>query len=174
VRIARLRLLQATEEDAAAIAALRSAVARELTSMHGTGHWSSEVREKGVQQGIATSFVGIARDDTGAIIGTLRLATKKPWAIDVSYFTPCTRPLYLTDMAVRPDLQGHGLGRRLLIEARRLTAGWPADAIRLDAYDAAAGAGGFYARCGFEERGRVTYRGCPLIYYESLVRVRDC
>jgi hypothetical protein len=43
---------------------------------------------------------------------------------------------------------------------------WPADVVRLDSYDATAGAGGFYARCGFDERGRVVYRGTPLLYLE--------
>ena len=46
---------------------------------------------------------------------------------------------------------------------------WPADSIRLDAYDADAGAGRFYARCGFLERGRVVYKGDPLVYYELLL-----
>jgi hypothetical protein len=31
------------------------------------------------------------------------------------------------------------------------------------------GPGGFYVRCGFAERGRVTYKGNPLIYYERLL-----
>jgi hypothetical protein len=44
------------------------------------------------------------------------------------------------------------------------------DAIRLDAYDAEAGAGPFYARCGFREVGRVLYRSTPLVYYERLLR----
>ena len=39
----------------------------------------------------------------------------------------------------------------------------------LDAYDAEAGAGGFYARSGFAERGHLVYRGNPLIYYERLL-----
>ncbi len=46
---------------------------------------------------------------------------------------------------------------------------WPADSIRLDAYDADAGAGWFYAKCGFQERGRVVYKGDPLVYYEFLL-----
>jgi len=46
---------------------------------------------------------------------------------------------------------------------------WPGDAIRLDAYDADAGAGGFYSNCGFREVGRVNYRGTPLVYYELLL-----
>ena len=45
----------------------------------------------------------------------------------------------------------------------------PAHAIRLDAYDSPAGAGDFYTKCGFRERGRVVYRGDPLIYYELLL-----
>jgi hypothetical protein len=43
---------------------------------------------------------------------------------------------------------------------------WPADAIRLDACDTPAGAGGFYPKCGYTEVGRVRYEGTPLIYYE--------
>jgi len=70
---------------------------------------------------------------------------------------------------VSPDVQGQGLGRRCLDEARAIAKAWPADAIFLDAYDTAAGAGEFYRKCGFREVGRVTYRGTPLIYYEWLV-----
>src|SRR6185503_20170610 len=104
------------------------------------------------------------------IYTVLRLAPKKPWAIDVSYFTKVRRPLYLTGMAVSVAHQGKGLGRLALADARAVAEAWPADAIRLDAYDADAGAGSFYAACGFEERGRVVYRGTPLIYYELLLR----
>src|ERR1035437_7340522 len=34
-------------------------------------------------------------------------------------------------------------------EVERIAKAWPADAIRLDAYDAEAGAGPFYASCGW-------------------------
>jgi GNAT superfamily N-acetyltransferase len=71
-------------------------------------------------------------------------------------------------MAVIPDRQRQGIGRFCLEEARRIAEAWPADAIRLDAYDAKAGGGGFYERCGWTEKGRVSYRGVPLIYYELI------
>ncbi|HEX6899762.1 MAG TPA: GNAT family N-acetyltransferase [Thermoanaerobaculia bacterium] len=103
------------------------------------------------------------------IVATLTLATKKPWAIDLSYFTPVRKALYLLDMAVAPARQRQGIGRLLLEEARRVAENWPVEAIRLDAYDAAAGAGEFYARCGYQEVGRRAYRGTPLIYYEHLL-----
>lgn len=99
----------------------------------------------------------------------LRLATKKPWAIDVSYFTPVKRPLYLTGMAVSVAHQSQGLGRQALEDAERIAREWPAGAIRLDAWDAAAGSGGFYDKCGYRKRGHVVYKGTPLIYYERLV-----
>jgi hypothetical protein len=45
----------------------------------------------------------------------------------------------------------------------------PSDAIRLDAYDGAVGAGAFYARYGFREMGRAAYKGTRLIYFELLL-----
>jgi GNAT superfamily N-acetyltransferase len=159
----------ASAADAAAIARLRTAVADRLTRDFGRGHWSSAVSEKGVRRGIEISRVVVARRGTDAdaeIVGTLRLEKKKPWAIDPAYFTAAKRPIYLLDMAVEPDRQRQGLGRLLCDEARRVVATWPGDAIRLDAYDASAGAGPFYAKCGFREVGRVAYRGVPLVYFE--------
>jgi GNAT superfamily N-acetyltransferase len=103
------------------------------------------------------------------IVTVLRLATKKPWAIDVAYFTPVKRPLYLTGMAVSVAHQGQGLGRLALADACAVARAWPADAIRLDAYDAEAGAGRFYTKCGCTERGHVVYKGTPLVYYELLL-----
>ena len=166
------RFERATIEDVPALVALRTAVAHDLTARHGLGHWSTAISESGVRRGVTHSLVVVARGQDDSVMATLRLGTTKPWAIDVTYFTPCARPLYLTDMAVHPSLQSRGIGRRSLLEARRLATEWPADAIRLDAYDAEAGAGGFYARCGFREVARVVYRNSPLIYYELMLGSR--
>ena len=159
---------RALESDAAELARLRTAVADRLTEAHGPGHWSLPVSEKGVLRGIQTSHVVVARSNS-TIVGTLRLATKRPWAIDAAYFAPVHRPLYLVDMAVLPETQREGIGRRLCDEAKRIGRVWPADALRLDAYDHAAGAGEFYVKCGFREVGRATYRKVPLIYYECIL-----
>ena len=161
----------ATESDAAALAALHVAVAGDLTRRFGPGHWSSAQTEKGVLRELRRprfSRILMARASR-RIIGTLRLATKKPWAIDTAYFTPASRPLYLTGMAIHPDFQRQGIGRLLMKEAEAVARAWPADAIRLDAYDATAGAGGFYAQCGLREVARVTYKNNPLVYFEMLL-----
>ncbi len=163
-----VRLAEARAEDAAAIAELHTTVADRLTQEFGRGHWSSHVSEKGVLLALRTSRVFVARDGA-KVVGSLRLATTKPWAIDKSYFTRCERPLYLTAMAVAPPLQRSGYGRAMLDDAKRIARAWPGDAIRLDAYDTAAGAGEFYAKCGFREVGRATYRATPLIYYELIL-----
>ena len=72
-------------------------------------------------------------------------------------------------MAVIPSMQRQGIGRQLLDAAAKQAGLWPAHAIRLDAFDADAGAGSFYAKCGFQEVGRVTYRKAPLIYFEQIL-----
>jgi GNAT superfamily N-acetyltransferase len=164
----RLTIGEGAPDDAAAIAALRNAAAARLTAIHGAGHWSGMVTARGVLSGMRGARLVVARR-SGAVVGTLSLSTRKPWAIDPSYFAPARRPLYLTDMAVHPDVQRRGIGRRLLAAAEAIARAWPADAIRLDAYDAPAGAEGFYAACGYREVGRVTYRGTPLVYHERVL-----
>jgi GNAT superfamily N-acetyltransferase len=164
----RFTLQPATTDDAAPLAALHNEVADHLTALHGRGAWSGHGTEKGALYAMRISRVYVARQRS-KIVATLRLATKKPWAIDISYFTACAKPLYLLAMAVAPAKQRQGIGRRCLEEARRLAKELKADAIRLDAFAGDAGAGGFYARCGCAETGRATYRNTPLIYYEILL-----
>jgi GNAT superfamily N-acetyltransferase len=154
--------------DAPVLAALHCAVAEDLTERYGRGPWSWRTTEKGVLLGMRRSRVLVARKG-GTIVGTLHLPTKKPWAIDVSYFTPVTKALYLIGMAVLPTMQRQGIGRQLIREAVKQARAWPADAIRLDAFDAEAGAGAFYAKCGFREVGRVVYRKAPLVYFELVL-----
>jgi GNAT superfamily N-acetyltransferase len=155
-------------EGAALVAELKRLASRDLTVRFGRGHWSGEATEHGVVAGLRQSQVWVARHDARDV-ATFRLSARKPWAIDAAYFGAAERPLYLTDMAVAPDAQRCGVGRRCLAEAVRIAGTWPADALRLDAYDAPAGAGPFYARCGFREVARVSYRGVPLVFYEQPV-----
>lgn len=154
--------------DAPEIAEIRAAAARDLTARYGDGPWSTAPSERGVLGDFRHADVWVVRDASD-IVATFRLATRKPWAIDTAYFTKSRRPLYLTNMAVLPELQRRGLGRLCLTHAEEVARSRPADVIRLDAYDAEAGAGPFYARCGFREVGRVVYRTTPLVYYERLL-----
>jgi GNAT superfamily N-acetyltransferase len=164
-----LKFRDATLADVPVIAALQNAAAGALTARFGEGHWSSLVTERGAALSQRHARVRVGSSGK-RVLTVLRLAPKKPWAIDVTYFTPVKRPLYLTGMAVSVAKQGCGLGRLALEDACTVARAWPADAVRLDAYDAEAGAGPFYATCGFQERGHVVYKGNPLVYYEFLLR----
>ena len=163
-----IKLHIASPAQAAAIAALRMTVAENLTARYGVGPWSSAGTEKGVRFDMRNSTV-YAATHRNKLIASLRLDTKKPWAIDRKYFSACQKPLYLLSMAVHPDLQRQGIGKLCIEEAKRIVKMQSGDAIRLDAYDAGAGAGEFYAKCGFREVGRATYRNAPLVYFEMLL-----
>jgi GNAT superfamily N-acetyltransferase len=149
---------------------VRIAAADRLTRDYGEGHWSAHTTEASVLRDIRVSRVVAART-AGAIVGTLTLQTRRPWAIDESYFTPCRKALYLINMAVAPDHQRSGVGSALLGEALRLACEFPANTIRLDAYEAAAGAGDFYRKCGYRNVGAKSYKGVPLLYFELLTGV---
>jgi GNAT superfamily N-acetyltransferase len=167
-RTPRVRIDLATADDIPGIVTVRVNAAEDLTARFGGGHWSGHASERGVAWDLRQGTILVARRGS-TIIGTLKIATRKPWAIDVTYFTPGKRPWYLTNMAVDPEWQGKGIGKRCVLEAVRLVRTWGGDAVRLDAYDAVAGAGPFYEKCGFTERGRVTYRITPLVYFEMIL-----
>lgn len=163
-----LKFSLGTEADVTGLVGLHAAVADELTRHYGQGVWSSKLGERSILHQLSRprfEKLLIARYGKN-MVGTLRLASKKPWAIDIAYFPPAERPLYLTSMAVHPRLQRTGIGRRLLREAETVARTWPSDAIRLAAFDNEAGAGGFYAKCGYREVGRAAYRTVPHIYFE--------
>lgn len=169
------KILLATEVDAAPLAALHKAVADHLTEQYGHGLWSSAPSERAVLTHLRRpkfSRTLIMRTES-RIMAALRLATKKPWAIDTKYFSTAKMPLYLTGMAVHPNFQRQRLGRLLLKEAEAVARAWPADTIRLDAFDSSAGAGPFYAKCGYREVARVAYKGNPLIYFELMLTTME-
>jgi ribosomal protein S18 acetylase RimI-like enzyme len=169
VAVERVKFGIARTGEAAAIAAILAAAGAHLTAQYGRGGWSRNPTEKGVLFHMRHGTVYVARKRNRPI-ATLVLVTKKPWAIDRSYFSPAKRPLYLIGMAVAPAEQRRGIGRLCIEGARTAAKKRPADAIFLDAFDAKAGAGEFYRKCGFREVGRVAYKGCPLIYFEMLLK----
>src|SRR5215212_8170871 len=95
VAAAPVKFRDATLDDVAVIAGLQNAAAGALTARFGAGPWSSLVSERAAALAQRHGRVRIGRDGKRSLT-VLRLAAKKPWSIDVSYFTPVRRPLYLT------------------------------------------------------------------------------
>lgn len=164
----RIKLQLATPHDVADLIALNARVVERLRTDFGEGYWVSKATERGTLFMMRRAKVYIARYRK-KLIARVNLTTRKPWAIDTKYFTPCARPLYVIGMSVDPSVQRSGVGRQCIEEAIRIAKAWPADAIRLDAWEEAVGAGEFYRKCGFREVGRATYRIAPLIYFEMLL-----
>ena len=105
----------------------------------------------------------------GEIVALTRMQTKKPWAFDLKYFKQVQMRSIWGTSRYSPMCQGQGFGTQLMAAAVDDARAWPADAVRTSAYDGAAGAGPFYAKCGFREMGRVTYRTTPMIYFEMIL-----
>jgi len=165
----RIELEQAGEADAAAIAALRHASARQLTQRYGHGAWSAtNASIGGVAMEARSGELFLARTE-GSVVASLRLSGRNPWLGDIGFFTSRTQPLYVTSMAVHPAVQRQGMGRAAVEAVFRLAAMRGNDAIRLDAFDAPAGAGGFYRKCGFRDVRRAQYFDTPLIWFERLL-----
>jgi GNAT superfamily N-acetyltransferase len=158
----------ATDADTAALVELRRVVDADQERRFGRDRWSTTISEKSVARGLRSSRVLVAEEQR-RIVGTLRMETKKPWAIDPRYFTPVAKAVYLHDVDVLPERQGSGIGRQLIERAKAVAREWPVDAIRLDAYDGRSGAGPFYRKCGFTEVGRAVYRSVPLVYFELVL-----
>jgi ribosomal protein S18 acetylase RimI-like enzyme len=154
-------------QDASQLVALRATVARDMNRQHGEGGWSAIPGKATVLRQIRASRVFVARL-ANDIVGTVRLTPAKSLVFDSSGFTPVSSALYVLGLAVAPAARHLGVGRRLMDAAKAAVPAWPADALWLDAYDSAVGAGPFYRRCGFREVRRATFNGVSLIYFEWL------
>lgn len=74
-------------------------------------------------------------------------------------------------LAVHPNYQGRGLGKRLLRFAESLAVEQGKSSIRLDVYTRNASALGMYSRAGYEQRGEVLFpfRKMPYMCFEKLL-----
>ena len=158
----------ATESDIPGLLKLRLAVDADQARRFGNDRWSTTITERSIARGLKSSRVLVARRH-GRIIAALRMETRKPWAIDLRYFTPVAKAVYLHDVDVDPLVQRSGVGRQLIERAKAVAQEWPVGAIRVDVYDGSSGGGPFYGKCGFTEVGRVVYRGVPLVYFEFVL-----
>ena len=154
--------------EARALATLRSAVARDMTRQFGEGHWSACPSKAEVVRQLRASHVLVARQGA-ELMGTVRLVRALPWAIDSSSFTSVAKPWYVLGLAVAPQCRGRGVGRELMEAVKDTARSRGAQALWLDAYEHAAGAGPFYLKCGFRKVGRTAQGDVPLNFFEWLV-----
>jgi GNAT superfamily N-acetyltransferase len=161
----------ATVADVGSLVALRTSVAQRMTERYGEGDWSALPSEAVVLRQLRASRILVARRDS-QIVGTVRLATAIQALFDSSAFTPVAHAVYVLGLAVAPEVQGQGIGRALMEAAKDVAVDSTADALWLDAFDHAAGAGKFYEMCGFRRVGGASRGAMRLGFYEWLCRSR--
>ena len=159
----------ARREDAAAVHAIRVAAADELTHRHGDGRWARVTPERILRKHIASKNVHVA--ECGEALATYALKRRRIGFYDPAWFAhPGDDAIYLTDMAVRPDIQRRGVGRAVMAAIDEFARSLGCGAVRFDAYDAAAGAGRFYEKCGYTCVHRGSVNGVGLEYFEKVLR----
>ncbi|MEE9253373.1 MAG: GNAT family N-acetyltransferase, partial [Pseudomonadales bacterium] len=103
----------------------------------------------------------------GGIVATFTLSPRQIGFYRKGWFAnPGDAALYLTNMAVRPEVQRRGIGRWIMGQIEDLARGSGCGAVRFDAYDADAGAGEFYQKCGYACVHRGSIGGTALQFYE--------
>jgi GNAT superfamily N-acetyltransferase len=162
-------LRKASADDIKLVRATLAAAAADLVTRFGPGHWSTVRSAESLRKYAGNGVLYIIEADSLAV-GALQLTTRKIGFYREEWFAPRQGTVgYLLDMAVHPDHQQRGIGRRSmeLVEGLAQLAGLRA--IRLDAYRGSVGAGTFYKKCGYASVHKGEMRGVPLEYFEKML-----
>lgn len=112
---------------------------------------------KSLRRRMRNMTVLVARDDSGAVIGTVAFSVQHGEG-------------HLRGMAVRPEQQGRGVGKQLLRIAERMLLSQHCRRVTLDTTVPLQRAMRFYERSGYRASGRVSeFFGMPLYQYEKLL-----
>jgi GNAT superfamily N-acetyltransferase len=135
----------------------------------GEGHWGVVLSLSGTRERAKLGELYVI-EDAGVPVATFVLNRRKPGWYHTAWFAdPKAESGYLTHLAVRPEGQRRGIGRYALAEAEALCRAAHLAALRFDAYQGAAGAGPFYAKCNYTLRHSNKFRGVGLDYYEKVL-----
>jgi GNAT superfamily N-acetyltransferase len=104
-----------------------------------------------------------------APVATFTLLREPPEYVDNDHWSAAGEPaVYVTRLAVRPDLQRQGIGRFCMEWIEQHAGATGARSIRLDAYTRHEGLPRFYRRLGYVERGTYEAFGAPLTCFEKI------
>jgi GNAT superfamily N-acetyltransferase len=164
-----LKLRQANLDDVKEIRSILAAAAADLTARFGQGHWSTVRTIETLQKYVNDGVLYVVEVDLTAV-AALRLTNRKIGFYRNDWFARPKDPAgYLMDMAVRPDHQRRGIGRRSMQLTEQLGRRAGLQTIRLDAYKGPAGAGEFYKKCGYALVHQGAFKGVALEYFEKLL-----
>ena len=153
--------------DARSVRRVRQLAADDLTTRFGRGHWTGVSSLPTLRKHARAKQLHVVELD-GEIVATFTLSPRKISFYRKDWFAnPDGTALYLTNMAVRPDVQRRGVGRWIMSRIEDLAQESGCGAVRFDAYDANAGAGEFYRKCGYTCVHGSSVGETALEYYEK-------
>lgn len=156
--------------EIAGIYKLSVAAASDLVDKYGQGRWRVAAARKTLKRNQQSDSLFVIVKDA-VIVGTFCFTTKKAGFYRRGWFAFPDDPAgYLLNMAIAPQHQRQGIGREVMNHIDQLARSMKLLAVRFDAYEANAGAGGFYRKCGYQlvHVGKVGDVG--LEYYEKVLR----
>ena len=162
------RLRIAEPSDVSELHAIRTAAADALTDLHGTGFWSTVTSER-TMKGYTAKGTLYAYEYDGQLLGTLGLVDKPGFVRKGWFRDPDASAGYVIHMAVSPEHQEQGHGRRCMECVERLARDRGREALRLDSLRGPAGAGEFYRKCGYEQVHEGSFNDVPLVYWEKVL-----
>lgn len=164
-----LTIRRATVADISAIHELLVECGSEMARA-GFHNWNPPATPQRLQHDIAEREVYVALDGE-KVVATVTASTEPTVAYDSSaqWHDRHARALYVNRLAVKPALQGNGLGRLLsdLMEQRARESGCAA--VRLDALAANKRLLEFYARSDYEMRFEREHSGWQFVCLEKLI-----
>lgn len=165
----KITIRAAKHDDAETIHAIRTSAAEALTDAFGTGHWSHVATLRTLERHTVDRDLFVV-ENAGTAIATFELTSKKPGFYSKTWFAdPAAPAIYLFNMAVDKTSQRNGFGRKIMAEMEATAAADGKYALRLDAYDAPAGAGTFYEKCGYSLVHSGSFNRVALCYYEKIL-----
>jgi ribosomal protein S18 acetylase RimI-like enzyme len=167
----------AKPEHAYDIQSMREESSHHLTAQLGEGHWSHFTKIASVRDRIRnadpielrSSTIFVAAHGQRAY-GSVVVSTFHPgfWKKH-KWEDPRAKGLGVFNLVVPPERQGSGIGRFLMEGVESLARTHRIPYVRLDAYEANPYSNAFYARLGYQNRGRIDVRGVGLNLFEKRV-----
>ena len=148
---------------------LHRAAASGLDRRFGRGPWSHISLALTLRRVLFSKTVHVF-EQGDRIVGAFTLLPEKIDFYEEHWFSPGAAPaLYLRSMSVAPEVQRHGIGRAMVLAGLDVARAGGFKALRLDAYQAAGGAAGFYLKCGFSKVASGIFQGVALDVFEKRV-----
>ncbi|MCY6959140.1 GNAT family N-acetyltransferase [Clostridium brassicae] len=166
-----MEIIQATEKDLQSVLDLMSNVVENL-SKKGIFQWDSSYPNRDIfLKDIKNHSLYVIKDNN-SYLGTITLNEEQaPEYCNVDWLTSNKKTLVIHRLAVSPNYQGKGIGRKLIDFAEQLGHKKNYDSIRLDAFSKNLNSVNFYEKCGYIKTGEVYfgYQTSPFPCFEKIL-----